>query len=90
MTKQKKIAIQNEIASIRKTYEAQKTHLPAEAISIIELLFGLFNIILLAMGLSATSQNSHLPPSRDPYRAKNPKKKAKKNRADKTVTREKP
>ena len=76
MNKKKKIAIQNEVTSIRQKYEEKKDSLPAEAITIIELLFGLFNLILLTMGINSTSQNSHLPPSRDPHRPKTPKKKA--------------
>jgi transposase len=76
--KSTKISIQNELYSIRQQYESKKSSLQSEALTIIELLFGLFNIILLTMGMKTTSQNSHLPPSRDPYRkkkAKNSKKK---------------
>jgi hypothetical protein len=75
VNKKKKIAIQNEVASIRQKYEEKKTSLQPEAVTIIELLLGLFNLILLTMGINPTSQNSHLPPSRDPHRPKTPKKK---------------
>jgi hypothetical protein len=88
VNKKKKIAIQNEVASIRQKYEEKKSSLPPEAITIIELLFGLFNLILLTIGIIPTSQNSHLPPSRDPYRSKTPKKKAvKRNQVVKSGTR---
>jgi transposase len=76
VNKKKKIAIQNEVASIRQKYEEKKNSLPAEAVTIIELLFGLFNLLLLTMGIVSTSQNSHLPPSQDPHRSRASKKKS--------------
>jgi transposase len=78
--RQTKITIQNELASIRKQYELKKGLLQTEAVTLIELMFGLFNIVFLSMGVKATSQNSHLPPSQDPHREKKPKKKGKKKK----------
>jgi transposase len=78
VNRQTKLAIQNELASIQKQYESKKGLLQSEAVTLIELMFGLFNIVLLSMGVKATSQNSHLSPSQDPHRKKKPKKKGKK------------
>jgi hypothetical protein len=78
VNRQTKLAIQNELASIRKQYELKKGSLQAEAVTLLELMFGLFNIVLLSMGVKATSQNSHLPPSQDPNRKKVSKKTKKK------------
>lgn len=77
MNKKQKILIQNQLASILQQYESKKKTLPEDALVIIDLLFGLFNIMLVTLGVKATSRNSHLPPSRDPHRAKIPRKSTK-------------
>jgi transposase len=70
MNRKTQLAIHNELLSIRRQYEEKKSSLQSEAVTLIELMFGLFNIVLLSMGVKATSQNSHLPPSQDPHRKK--------------------
>ena len=69
-----KIQIDSELSLLMSKFEQQKNSFPTEAIFLFESLFTLFRVLIAAIGVKATSRNSSLPPSQDPFRSKDKSK----------------
>jgi transposase len=78
VTNTKRINIENELAILMNKFDSQRNILPRESIFLFESLFSLFRVLIAAIGVKATSRNSSLPPSQDPFRQKDKSKDKKK------------
>ena len=81
MTNTKRINIENELSLLINKFESQRSILPQESVFLFESLFSLFRVLIAAIGVKATSRNSSVSPSQDPFRQKpDPNKKKKKKK----------
>lgn len=76
MKKKVQRSVEAQLQEIRSKFETSKKSFNPEAIAVVDLLFGVIEVLLFAFGFQKNSRNSHKPPSQDPFRER--KKKVKK------------